>query len=311
MTKDINGYLLHEEFSVENAGMCQWGFAQKDGHEYFIKEFLSPKYPLDEKKLGLELTKKMQESANAFYERKSQFYSTLAECRTGNNVVVLDFFRYGAKYYAVTDKVSGNLLSVADVSKLSDEKKYVLIRSILYSLSKVHSCGIVHSDLKPENILVKVTSDGYCTAKIIDFDSGFLESDVPERIEGSQNYFSPEALRRINGGDCLVSTKSDVWALGLLIHQYWCGSMPHFPSNYRYVSEAVANNCILEFDDSIPVDVKSIIQTMLDKDPDIRPSVEKAWSLFCELSASTSINRDEPVRADPVTSGWFVPDDLN
>ena len=87
MSVDINGYLLIDGLTTVNAGMCQWGFACKDGHEYFIKEFLSPKYPLDEGKLGPELTKKMRDSADAFFEKKREFYTRLSGCRTGNNMV--------------------------------------------------------------------------------------------------------------------------------------------------------------------------------------------------------------------------------
>lgn len=312
MSVDINGYLLIDGLTTINAGMCQWGFARKNGHEYFIKEFLSPKYPLDEGKLGPELTKKMRDSADSFFEKKREFYKRLAGCRTGNNMVILDFFRHGAKYYAVTDKVSGDMLTVADVAKLSDDQKYTLIKPILYSMAKLHSVGIVHSDLRPENILIKATASGYCTAKIIDFDAGFLENAPPDRIEGSQNYFSPEAVQKTNGDSVLVTTKADVWALGLLIHQYWCGSMPRFSENYHYASEAVLNGSPLLIDNSIPSDMKLLIGKMLARFPSDRPTTEEAWNYVCKNATPKSELSSKPAQKPPtIPSGWSIPDDLD
>lgn len=312
MSVDINGYLLIDGLTTVNAGMCQWGFACKDGHEYFIKEFLSPKYPLDEGKLGPELTKKMRDSADAFFEKKREFYTRLSGCRTGNNMVILDFFRHGAKYYAVTDKVGGDMLTVSDVAKLSEDQKYTLIKSILYSMAKLHSVGIVHSDLRPENILIKMTHGGYCTAKIIDFDAGFLETTIPERIEGSQNYFSPEAVQKTNGDSVLVTTKADVWALGLLIHQYWCGSMPRFSENYHYAAEAVLNGSPLLIDNSIPSDMKLLIGKMLARFPSDRPTTEEVWNYVSENTTSKSEPISKSAQKPPtIPSGWSIPDDLD
>lgn len=291
MGTEINGYALLDDFTTANAGMCKWGFAKKNGHEYFIKEFLSPKYPMDESLLGPELTKKMRESADAFFYKKKAYYGRLAACRTGNVMVNLDFFRHGAKYYAVTDKVCGDTLEIADIAKLSEDSKRTLIMSILYSMSKVHKAGIVHSDLKPENILVRKTESGYCTAKIIDFDAGFLEESVPNVIEGSQNYFAPEAVLKTNGKEIAVTTKADVFALGLLMHQYWCGKMPDFPDSYHYVSEAVLNNKPVVIDSRIPKEIGNLINRMLSQNASDRPTAEEVWKqLRGEVSVSSEVH---------------------
>lgn len=303
MGSAVNEYLLVDELSTINAGTCQWGFARKDRHEYFIKQFLTPKYPLDEGKLGPELTKKMQESAECFFYRKKAFYSRLAQCRTGNNMIVIDFFRSGTAYYAVTDKVEGPMLTVAQVAKLGDDQKYTLTRSILYSVSRLHNKGIVHSDFRPENVLIKETRGGYCTAKIIDFDAGFLETEAPDNIEGSLDYFSPEAVRRIHGESEAITVKSDIWALGLLLHQYWSGKMPAFSADYRYVSEAVLNDGELCLALSIPEDIRLLIGRMLSKNPGDRPGAEEAWKCVRKTTAAVT----EALAKENL---WTVPDEL-
>lgn len=313
METTINGYSLLDNLTTENAGMCLWGFALKNGHEYFLKEFLSPKYPVDEGKLGPELTKIMRESADQFFAKKQNYYDKLRTCRTGNVVVNLDFFRDGSKYYGVTDKISGSLLKVSDVAKLSDDSKYTLLMALYYSLAKIHEAGIVHSDLKPENILIKATKAGYCTAKIIDFDAGFLEEDVPEKIEGSQNYFAPEAVLRTNGVDVAVTTKADIFALGLLTHQFWCGAMPGFSNQYHYISEAVLKDMPISLHPMLPEDIRELIVQMLSKDPADRPTAGEAWTKLRgevrmpENIAVSTASADTPETPPSASSGLFIP----
>lgn len=312
MSADINGYCLTNGLTTENAGMCQWGFAKKDERDYFIKEFLSPKYPVDDSRLGPELTEKMRNSADDWFGRKSDFYAKLSKCRTGNIVIALDFFRHGTKYYAVTDKIEGDMLAIPDIVRLTEDRKYTFIRSLLYSMSKLHGMRIVHSDLRPENILVKQTKSGYCTAKIIDFDAGFLEDAIPDRIEGSQNYFSPEAVQHTNGQNIPVTTKADVWALGLLIHQYWSGNLPGFSEEYHYASEAVLDGSPLFIADTIPSELKLLISKMLARFPDDRPTAEEAWKYVCETTQPKTEPYAKPVeKSAAVRCGWYIPDDLD
>ncbi|MCI7725816.1 MAG: protein kinase [Clostridiales bacterium] len=294
---EINGYQLKSAFMTENAGNCKWAFAQKNGYDYFVKEFLSPKYPLDESLFGPELTRQKRESAELFFYQKERFYQCLKKCRTGNNVVVLDFFRNGTKYYAVSEQVKGSFLTIQEIAALSEDAKYTLIRAILYSISALHKMRIVHSDLRPDNILVIPTAEGYCTAKIIDFDDGFWEAEPPKELRGSQNYFSPEAVRRIQGGTVSVTTKSDIWALGLLFHQYWTGKMPGFSDEYHYAAEAVLNFSPLAISDSIPDRLRYILAAMLLAEPDSRPTAEEA------LKALSARDQRE--------TGWRVPSDLD
>ena len=292
----INGYALTGEFTTAGAGMCRWCFAKKDHHEYFIKEFLSPKYPVDEGMLGPDLTKIMREHAEQFYLKRQDYYENIARCRTGNIMAPVDFFRSGAKYYEVTDKVSGKMLDVREVAALTEDSKLTLIKSLLYSMSRLHKQKIVHSDLKPENILIKATEEGFCTAKIIDFDAGFFEDDIPENIEGSQNYFAPELLRRMNGEDIDVTVKADVFALGLLMHQYWCGEMPGISEKYNYIFEAVLNDSPVTLDPSIPEELRDLIGSMLAKDADKRPTAEDVWKRLRGASA------ESPEAAAPVSA---------
>lgn len=293
MSKIINGYHITTTFTNVNAGMCQWAFACKDGHDYFVKQLLFPKYPTPatEKKLSPTLVSAMRAEAESFYAQRKLFYDKLFECRTGNIVVVQDFFREAECYYTVSEKIVGPFLSIDQISKLSEEVKRTLLKSIMYSIMQIHDRGIVHSDLKPENIMVKQTAAGFCTAKLIDFDSGFFESSIPDEIAGDQQYFSPEAILRNDERDVTIGVKSDIFSLGLIFHQYWCGELPtYIRSEYESASIALLNRSNLVLDPSLPPDIRSIISRMLAKFEDKRPTAREVWELLSSGTAVPSFN---------------------
>lgn len=277
MSERINGYCLTTPFTMQNAGMCEWAFAEKDGKEYFIKRFLDVKYPSPSSAymFSPETVSLMQKEAEAFYRQKKTLYDRLALCRTGNILVVEDFFLSDSAYYAVTERVFGPYLSIEEISRMSLERKLVLFQAASYSLSCLHAQGIVHADLKPNNILVRQTSRGFFTAKLIDFDLSFLEEDVPEEIGGDQAYISPEAVRRMKDPTVEVTTKADIFALGVLFHLYSCGDPPGFDrERFHYISTAVEQGAALTLNDNIPSWLRSLIRAMLDREPAQRPTAD-------------------------------------
>ena len=277
MNEYIHGYKMLTDFTTSNAGMCQWAFAEKDGHEFFMKQLLYPKYPLDESVLDPSIIQAMRSEADSFFEKRSRFYEVLRKCRTGNLITVHDFFRDGSFYYVVTDRVFSRSITPLQMAGLPEDQKRLLIKVILYDVQSFHERHIVHSDLKLDNILFKVTSMGYLTAKLIDFDAGFFESEVPDEIEGDQVYFSPEAILKNDEEDVEITTKSDIFSLGILLHQFWTGRLPAFDvEEYSYAGIALLEGQKLGIDPSIPPDIARMISQMLSLEPEARPTAVEA-----------------------------------
>ena len=103
----VNGYRLLEDFRVVGAGLSEWSFAERGGRAYFIKRFLSPTYP-DDAAPGSARTKARKRARCAAFEAHHRgIQAAMAPLTSygGNLIATLDFFRVGAKYYKVTEKI--------------------------------------------------------------------------------------------------------------------------------------------------------------------------------------------------------------
>lgn len=277
----INGYQLVSELKNDKSGYAKWGFARKDGIDFFIKEFLSPIYPLDGTAISPEQIIRKRKICIEFEQEKQAFYDRLNKCFTGNVVTVADFFRWGSRYYMVTEKIDAAPIDPKDIAGFDISQKVLIVKIILYGMNILHQHGIVHGDIKPDNILFKKTAKGMYTAKLIDFDSSFTEDNAPtdEDFQGDMVYLAPESFLFIAEEISELSTKVDVFALGILFHQYFSGELPKFDTeNYDYAFEAVLDGAELIIDENIPRFMRDIIIRMLDKDPEKRPTVNDVFA---------------------------------
>jgi serine/threonine protein kinase len=287
----INGYTILQDFTVVGAGLSKWTFAERGGREFFIKEFLSPTYP-DDAAPGSEKTKAKKRARCAVFEahhRGMQRALAPLSAYGGNLIVTLDFFRWGAKYYKVTEKVDAATPGDGGIAALDFRLQLILLKSVAHSLKILHDLRIVHGDLKPSNVLVKRTELGY-TSKLIDFDSSYIAGNPPpsEEIVGTINYYSPELLGYIQEAGVSpgeLGVASDIFALGLIYTEFLTGAPPPFDTaTYHEPAVAVRHGEVLRIPRAdLDPDLADLVDRMLSAAPAQRPTIAQVHATLMGL----------------------------
>jgi serine/threonine protein kinase/tetratricopeptide (TPR) repeat protein len=126
--------------------------------------------------------------------------------------------------YLVMEYIDGRPLDEhCDIERLGIRPRLELFRQVCDAVHFAHQHLVVHRDLKPRNILV----DQHGTVKLLDFGvAKLLAADAAEITRGellplTPAYAAPEQLR----GEP-ISTSSDVFALGVVLHELLTGERP-------------------------------------------------------------------------------------
>ena len=96
---NINGYTLKAELKNANSGFSKWGFATKNGKEYFIKELINPVYPIDKSIMSEELFQQRRTFCSQYETKFKKFFGQINSASHGNLVRINEFFRSGSRYY--------------------------------------------------------------------------------------------------------------------------------------------------------------------------------------------------------------------
>ncbi|MFD5324592.1 protein kinase [Streptomyces sp. NPDC127092] len=139
-------------------------------------------------------------------------------------------------------------------------------------LEAVHAVPIVHRDLKPRNVMVR--PDG--TVTVLDLGvASVLDSDTTRLTHtgspiGSPAYMAPEQAM---GG--VVGPYTDLYALGVLLHELLSGNVPFAGSTalgvlHRHLHEAPVP--VRRLRPEVPEALEALVLRLLAKDPQARPS---------------------------------------
>lgn len=278
----IAGYHLVTEWKT--SGTAQWAYAEKGGKQWFIKRFLAPKFKIAGEGISEKMVEKARKRCEAFREKQSEYYEYVRKADAGNIVYVTDFFSYETYFYAVSPRIAIADAEIEEISNLSQEKKLILLKVLTHSLKNLHAQGVVHADLKPSNIILKKTLSGNYTLKLIDFDAGFLEKSPHrgEEIVFDPVYVAPETIMAMLDTSVDLTSKIDVYALGLLFHQYYTGILPGLPEGYIHAAGAALNDQPVKLSVNIPLWLAELIALMIHPEPKKRPTTAEVFQWLQE-----------------------------
>ena len=203
--------------------------------------------------------------------------------------------------YFVMELVKGEAITTyCELHQLNTRERLELFVNVCHATQHAHQKGIVHRDIKPSNVLV-TNYDGRAIAKVIDFgvakaiDQPANEATAITRlgqIVGTFEYMSPEQSQ-VNQVD--VDTRSDIYALGVLLYELLTGSPPFGRERLRTVAWDEMLRIIREEDPPRPSiqlarqiggDLDWIVMKAMEKDRNRRyaTSSELATDITCFLN---------------------------
>lgn len=185
---------------------------------------------------------------------------------------------------------------------------------VLSGLAAAHEAGIVHRDLKPDNIFL-VSSDPSRPVRILDF--GIAQSTMDEAplltstgaMLGTPYYMAPEQAF----GEGTKGPPSDIWSLGVVLFECLAGARPTQAANLGQVLRLMSEERIPKLTDAsvdgVPMHIAHIIDRMLSRAHDARPSlseIQAAWRAPSEGAESPLTARSQRRRARWVTPVGIV-----
>jgi serine/threonine-protein kinase len=155
------------------------------------------------------------------------------------------------------------------------------------ALADAHAIGIIHRDIKPSNLFVIRKTDGNESLKVLDFgiskvtgvaaagtDMGMTST---RSLMGSPLYMSPEQMASSRD----VGVCSDIWSLGVTIHELLTGKPPFEADNVTELCSKVLTQPTPRLRDwrpDAPERLQAVIDRCLEKQP------EKRYSNVAELA---------------------------
>ncbi|HEV7489239.1 MAG TPA: serine/threonine-protein kinase, partial [Rhodanobacteraceae bacterium] len=204
--------------------------------------------------------------------------------------------------YLVMEYVDGKPIThYAKEHALDLSARLDLFLTVCRSVEAAHRALIVHRDIKPSNILV--ATDG--TVKLLDFGiAKLLEENVESATLGvyTPDYAAPEQITAQR-----VTTATDVYALGVLLHELLLGQRParvtKRPStvvpNTSASTASAANLASAQLRKRLRGDLDNILLKALAPEPEQRYASAGAFAEDIERHIA-----GQPVTAHP-PSGWY------
>ena len=253
----INGYEIIERIGVGSYGRVYKVFKNK---KYYVL-----------KEIPLNLSS-AAEKINSV-QNEADILSSL------NNKYVVKFyesFKKNHNIYIIMEYCdNGDLCSFLNrIKKQRKSEEYFLEIDFVWKLFiqmsiglyYIHSKKIIHRDIKTLNIFLTKNFD----AKIGDLGVAKILENTNHAMTfiGTPYYVSPEMCRNKP-----YNEKSDIWALGCILYELLTFNHPFTATNQAALFIKILNNKYNPFPPGVPEDLKNMVDFILEKDYELRPSM--------------------------------------
>jgi hypothetical protein len=173
--------------------------------------------------------------------------------------------------HTLRERLRGGPLPVAEAARIAADVADVL--------AAAHAHGVLHRDVKPDNVMVQ--PDG--AVRVLDFGvARAVQDDAPltrtGEIVGTPEYMAPEQL--LEGPDA-IDARTDVHALGVLLHELLTGRSPFRGSNVFQalkLVESLAPPPPSSLRPAVPAALDAVVARALQKTPGERHPTAAAFA---------------------------------
>lgn len=190
--------------------------------------------------------------------------------------------------FLVMERVRGTPLGmlIHDEGPLRLSRIRGIALQILAGLAAIHRAGLVHGDIKSDNVLVECI-DGVDHVVLIDFGlarapgTRVLSVEAP-LVSGTPEYLAPELIR----GE-LISSRADLYAVGITIYEMLTGTTPFAGGTVqtifdRHLGDDVVPPSLRCEDRAIPVAFELAVMRALEKEVARRHQDAESFALAIE-----------------------------
>ncbi|XP_074263645.1 CBL-interacting serine/threonine-protein kinase 8 [Silene latifolia] len=175
------------------------------------------------------------------------------------------------KIYIILEYITGGELfdKIVQHGRLSEVEARKYFQQLIDGVECCHNKNVYHRDLKPENLLL----DSQGNLKISDFG---LSAQPPEGVSllkttcGTPNYVAPEVLNHKGYNGALA----DIWSCGVTLYVLMAGYLPFDELDLTTLYFKI-ENADFSFPSWFSAGAKSLIQRMLDPNPETRIRMEE------------------------------------
>ena len=183
---------------------------------------------------------------------------------------------FGSQPFFAMEIIHGKpLIEYAEAKHLNTRQRLALMIQICEAVEHAHQRGIIHRDLKPGNILMEENGQpkilDFGLARVTDGDMQATRQTDMGQLLGTLAYMSPE---QVTADPLALDTRSDVYALGVILYELLAGRLPYEVSRHVY----------------------EVVRTIQQVDPKPLSSINRAYRGDIETIAAKALEKDKTRR---------------
>lgn len=255
--KLIEGQLIHRRYRLDSrlaqGGMGEvWkGYDIQLGREVAIKALRS-----DVTNAEAKLRRLRAEAHNS------------ANLAHPNIAALFEYYEHDGVGFLIMEYVPSK--SLADLFHSKGAMDPIELLPILIQTARglfvAHSHGVIHRDVKPANIMVSDTGEVKITDFGVSYSTGQGQITQDGMVVGTAQYISPEQAQGQQ-----ATPQSDIYSLGVVAYEGLAGHRPFTGTTPVDIAAAHVNNPVPPLPDSVDVQLREFVMSMLAKDPLDRP----------------------------------------